>query len=99
MFKNFSWSRLFVILITLGMIFASLHLSGCTKGCSKKLKHTKSKWVGLRRKITLYGYDRELMKSWEGRFYIETDGAAVSFIDSNNKETKICGGIVLIEEQ
>lgn len=39
-------------------------LSGCTKGCRKFLKHKKSEYIGLKRKIYWYTETGVLFKTW-----------------------------------
>jgi hypothetical protein len=74
-----------------------ISLSSCTETQRKDLKHFKSSVVGLKRKVTLYGSNGELIRSWEGRFKIEVIGAYIAFIDDNGKEIKVSGNVVVEE--
>jgi hypothetical protein len=75
-----------------------IFLTGCTEACKKQLRHTKSNFVGLQRKVTVYLPNGET-KIYEGRFKVEQDGLMIAFIDDNNKEIKVPAGITIVEEQ
>lgn len=75
-----------------------LYLTGCTESCKKQMRHTKSSFVGLQRKVTVYLPNGEV-KTFEGRFKVEQDGFMLSFIDDNDKEIKVPASISIVEEQ
>ena len=85
--------KIFLILLVLSTFF----YYGC-EGCNKEVKHLKSTWSGLNRKVTLYAYDGSIIKTWEGKFMVELMENVASWIDENNKEIKI-SGIFIIEEK
>jgi len=92
--------KIILLAIFVIMLFAIIfNITGCAKGCQKKIKHFRSSVLGLNRSVTLYDYNGELIKQWQGRFQVEKegDGSVLSFI-KNGKEIKISGGIVTIEE-
>lgn len=97
--KKLGIQILIICLVCLIFGVSSSLLSGCTKGCRKSLKHTKSKYIGLKRKITWYDYNREVIRTWEGRLSVEMAGSGIAFEDKNKKETKLFGGLILVEEQ
>lgn len=97
--KGGNMKRYLVIISIISILLVIPFTMGCTKGCRKNLKHTKSKWVGLKRQITWYDYNRNIIRSWEGRFNVENLGGGIAFEGENNKETKIVGGLILVEEQ
>ncbi len=70
---------------------------GCTQKQKKELKHFKSNLIGLKRKVILYDANGHVIKTWRGRFKIEINGAFISFIDSNGKEVKVSGTIIVQE--
>ncbi len=84
---------LFIILLSTMMFF----VTGCTERQRKSLKHFKSDIIGLKRKVTLYDCNGNIIKSWEGRFKIEVQGAYISFIDDRGKDIKISGTVVVEE--
>lgn len=82
------------ILAALGM---ALTASGCTKGCQQKVSHVKSSLIGLDRTITLYAYDGSIIKSWDGRFQVETGGSSARFI-YEGRAVYISGTFVIEEK-
>jgi len=100
MIRRNTAKELCIIGVVIVLLFLMVNFMGCTPGCQKSLKHQKSKWIGLNRIITLYNYEGEQMKQWNGNCQIEKegDGNIISFI-LNKKEVKIIGGIVVVEEQ
>ncbi len=87
------WRPLLVLLALL-----LLGLGGCTERQRKNLKHLKSDLIGLKRKVTLYDCNGRPIRTWEGRFKIEVQGAFISFIDDRGKDIKLSGTIVVEEE-
>ena len=80
------------------LIFVLIFLFiGCTQKQKKELKHFKSNLIGLKRKVILYDANGHVIKTWRGRFKIEINGAFISFIDSNGKEVKVSGTIIVQE--
>ncbi len=53
--------------------------NGCA-GCRQTVSHMKSSVVGLKRRITLYANNGDVIKQWEGRYMVETEGGAARFI-------------------
>jgi len=88
-------NRLIGFVLIFMFIFA--FVSGCTERQRKNLKHLKSDIIGLKRRVTLYDCNGKVIKSWQGRFKIEVQGAYISFIDDNGKDIKISGTVVVEE--
>ncbi len=78
-------------------ILCAIFLFSCTEKQRKELKHFKSDIIGLKRIVTLYDCNGNVIKQWKGRFKIEIQGAYISFIDNNGKEVKISGTVVVQE--
>ncbi len=95
MFKQRLTPLPFILLVL--AIAAILVLSGCTERQRKSLKHFKSDIIGLKRRVTLYDCSGRVIKSWEGRFKIEVQGAYISFIDDHGKDIKVSGTVVVEE--
>ncbi len=89
--------RVFATLLMIIFLFSSLGLTGCTERQRKQIKHFKSDVIGLKRRVTLYDCNGQPIKTWEGRFKIEVQGAYLSFIDDNGKDVKISGTIAVEE--
>lgn len=86
--------------LAVGLLIGMVLLTGCTNQFGKNIKHTQSSWVGLDRKVEVYSLDGKLLKTYEGRFKVEENpNGSISFITNDNKEHKIIGGIVIIDEQ
>lgn len=85
------------ILSVLLAFFFVISFSACTERQKKEIKHIKSDIIGLKRRVTLYDDKGTPLKTWEGRFKIEIQGAFISFIDIKGKEVKI-SGTILVEE-
>lgn len=84
------------VLIIIFILF-SIFILSCTEKQRKELKHFKSDIIGLKRIVTLYDCNGNIIKQWKGRFKIEIQGAYISFIDNNGKEVKISGTVVVQE--
>ncbi len=78
-------------------ILCAIFIFSCTEKQRKELKHFKSDIIGLKRIVTLYDCNGNVIKQWKGRFKIEIQGAYISFIDNNGKEVKISGTVVVQE--
>lgn len=76
---------------------AALGLSGCAS-CSRFGKSMASDFGGgLHRKVTLYDYDGEVLREWEGTFDVAENDQEVYF-DIDGKRVIIQGGIIVNEE-
>ena len=72
-------------------------LNGCAS-CSREMKSIQSDFGGgLYRKVTLYDYDGEVLREWEGQFDVSENDQEVYF-DLNGHRVIIQGGIVVNEE-
>lgn len=91
------WPANVLLSLLLGLVLVLPFLTGCTEKQRKDIKHFKSDIVGLKRRVTLYNYAGEPIRTWEGRFKIEVQGSYLSFIDEQGKDIKV-SGIVLVEE-
>ena len=87
-------------LILFGVIAATIALgvTGCAS-FERSVKDTVSDVTGgLNRTITVYDYNGNAIKTYEGKIDIsESDGEKVKF-DLNGKRTIIYGGIVIVDE-
>lgn len=52
---------------------------------------------GLYRRVTVYDYEGELIKSWEGKFDV-SETTTETYFDINGKRVIIQGGIIINEE-
>ena len=85
------------ILAVVGII-ATLGLSGCSS-CSRMTKSVSSDFSGgINRTVTLYDNTGKEIKSWHGKFDIESNDQEVFFDDAQGKRVIIQGGIVVSEE-
>ena len=85
------------ILAVVGII-ATLGLSGCSS-CSRMTKSVSSDFSGgINRTVTLYDNTGNKIKSWHGKFDIESNDQEVFFDDAQGKRVIIQGGIVVSEE-
>ncbi len=89
-FTRMSISLLLALAIALGTL-------SCTERQRKDLKHLKSDIIGLKRRVTLYDCSGKPIRTWEGRFKIEIQGAYISFIDDKGREIKLSGSVVVEE--
>lgn len=80
------------------VIIATLGLSGCSS-CSRMTKSMSSDFSGgINRTVTLYDNTGKEIKSWHGKFDIESNDQEVFFDDAQGKRVIIQGGIVVSEE-
>ena len=79
-------------------VIAMLSITGCAS-FERGVKDTVSDVTGgLNRIVTVYDYDGNVIKTYEGKIDIsESDGGKVKF-DLNGKRTIIYGGIVIVDE-
>lgn len=72
--------------------------SNC-QGCSRDIKNISSEINGLNRRITLMNCVGDTIKTWEGRYLINSDSAnGYYFDDENGKRITVHGGITITEE-
>lgn len=84
-------------LATVGVV-ALCGLYGCSS-CSRGVKSIRSDVSGgLERTVTLYDYNGKDIKSWHGKFDIESNDQEIFFDDEQGKRVIIQGGIVMSEE-
>ena len=83
-----------------GMVFAAalcVALGGC-ESCSREMKSMASDLGGgLHRKVTLYDYEGEVLREWEGTFDVAENDQECWF-DVDGKRVIIQGGIIVDEE-
>lgn len=85
-----------VAMVAVGMAFC-LGLTGC-ESCSRQMKSFNSDFGGgLHRKVTVYDYSGNEIKSWEGTFDVSEDDQECWF-DLDGKRVIIQGGIIIDEE-
>ncbi|WP_368134208.1 hypothetical protein [Collinsella bouchesdurhonensis] len=84
-------------LATVGVV-ALCGLCGCAS-CSREMKSLNSDINGgIERTVTLYDNTGKEIKSWHGKFDIESNDQEFFFDDSQGKRVIIQGGIVMSEE-
>lgn len=84
-------------LATVGVV-ALCGLYGCAS-FSREMKSINSDVNGgLERTVTLYDYNGKEIKSWHGKFDIESNDQEIFFDDEQGKRVIIQGGIVMSEE-
>ena len=84
-------------LATVGVV-ALCGLCGCAS-CSRSMKTINSDVNGgLERTVTLYDNNGKEIKSWRGKFDIESNDQEIFFDDEQGKRVIIQGGIVMSEE-
>ena len=72
--------------------------AGCQR-MEKMGKHWESGMEGLNRTITAYDLEGDVLGRWNAKTYIETSRhGVVAFLDSAGHETKIIGGVVIVQE-
>lgn len=71
-------------------------LTGCA-GCRNGMKHMQSAWVGLERKVTLYGADGREIRTWRVKAQVEDAGGTCYFLTDNNKAVTVAGTFVIEE--
>ena len=54
---------------------------------------------GINRTITVYDYNGDVIKTWEGKFDVTESKTGIMFDDQKGKRTIITGGIVINEEK
>ena len=73
-------------------------LAGCSS-CSRSVKSMSSDFSGgINRTVTLYDNTGKEIKSWHGKFDIESNDQEIFFDDAQGKRVIIQGGIVVSEE-
>lgn len=76
---------------------ATFGMSGCAS-CSRSMKSLESNvGGGLHRRVTLYDYDGEVLREWEGTFDVAENDQECWF-DMDGKRVIIQGGIIVNEE-
>lgn len=91
LFKNIIIGTLIVIVLIILLVANSASFQ-------RGLKSIKSNYSdGLDRTVTVYDYNGDKIKSWNGRFDVSSSENEVYF-DIDNKRVIIHGGIVINEE-
>lgn len=85
------------LLMLFAVLCIGLSSSGCTKGCQQQVSHVKSSLIGLNRTITLYADNGTVIRTWEGRFQVETSGSSARFL--HDGKTIYISGTFVIEEK
>lgn len=86
--------------LILAVATSIIFLSGCTSSFEREMKSWDSEMNGgLNRVITVYDYNGDVIKTYEGKIDIETSTSNDKVLfDLNGKRNIIFGGIVTIEE-
>ena len=82
--------RAFLLIVIAGLFLAA----GCTE--RQSISHWKSDLVGLKRTVTLYANNGQVIKSWKGRFKVEVSRGTARFL--NDGRAIIISGTYIIEE-
>lgn len=85
------------VFITLVAIVA---LCSCTESMQRELKSIRSDWNGgLQRKVEVYDYNGNLLKTYQGRFDVqETSDNYIYFDMEDGRRIIVHGGIIVNEE-
>lgn len=92
--------KLIILTLSTMLVFAFI-LTGCTESTKRSIKDTQSEWTGgLNRKVTVYGKDGSVLKTYEGKLDIEDTeaGNKVKF-DLNGKRVILYNATVIVEEK
>lgn len=81
-------------------IITMLVLTSCTETFKRNVKSLRSEYSGgLYRKVEVYDYSGNLLRSYEGRFDVqETQSDYIYFDDENGRRVIVHGGIIINEE-
>lgn len=79
------------------LLLVAVLLSGCA-AAENEMKHMKSDWVGLNRKIVLYASDGSILREWETTAKVEDKGGTCYFINAEGKAVTISGTFVIEEK-
>ncbi len=91
------------ILVSITMIV----FSSCGESYERAIKDFKSDYTGgLNRRVTVYDYNGQVIKSWEGKFDTQMgDSSGVPYVkfdmpDSTGRKTRVIiqGGVIINEE-
>ena len=85
-----------VAIVMIGLIIGII-ITG-SASFQRGFKSFKSEYGGINRTITVYDYSGNEIKSWTGRFDVESNESKVLFDDENGKRVIIYNGIVINEE-
>lgn len=89
------------ILIVIGLpLFGIAGCMNMTQSGKRTIKSIGSDWTGgLERTVTVYDYNGEVIKQWEGKFDLQENDQEIYFDDQNGKRVIIQGGITITEEK
>ena len=81
-------------------IITMLVLTSCTETFKRNMKSLRSEYSGgLYRKVEVYDYSGNLLRSYEGRFDVqETQSDFIYFDDEDGRRVIVHGGIIINEE-
>ena len=86
------------LIVSVMAIVTVCGLAGCSS-FSRNVKSAVSDYSGgLNRTVTLYDNTGKEIKSWHGKFDIESNDQEIFFDDEQGKRVIIQGGIVMSEE-
>lgn len=85
------------------------YVSSCAEPCDRAVKDVESDFIGgTKRKVTVYDYNGEIIKSWEGKFNTQIQMGDVNGLpyvkfnipDSAGRKKRVIvkGGIIINEE-
>jgi len=72
-------------------------LGACVQDARHFFKSVKTSTVGAHRKVTLYNNDGGVIKAWQGRMKVKTDGSTARFI--NDGKVVHISGTFIVQEQ
>lgn len=74
----------------------AIALTGCGR-VENWFSHTKSKWIGIDRTVTLYADSGAVIKTWKVSNTIEYVGSGMRFVDKSGKTVTVSGTIIAEE--
>lgn len=88
------------ILIVIAAICLVVYSNFFTVAAKRQWKTTKSNFTGgIDRVVTLYDYQGNVIRQWEGKFDLSDSQTEFFFDDQNGKRVIIHGGIAVAEEK
>lgn len=81
------------------LLLAAILFGGCSQKFQRSVKDFQSKWVGLKRKVTVYSASGEPVRTYEGRIDIEPTeyGNKIKFAHDGNMVLIFNMGVVVEE--
>ena len=88
-----------IAVLVIAIIVVPIVVASKSAPFQRRLKSFTSEYGGgINRTITVYDYSGNEIKSWSGKFDVESNESKVLFDDENGKRVIIYNGIVINEE-